>query len=78
MNPAVIAQLLATFGPAAISLIDALIVKIEQNGNVSAEEWQGYRNNAMQSAQQLLLQRVTLAGLDPKDPKVAALLAMAQ
>ena len=77
MSAALIAQLLVTFGPSAIQLIDTLIVKIEQGGTVSAAEWQAMTAQARVSAKDVLLQRITAAGLDPADPKVAALVAMA-
>lgn len=77
MSAAVIAQLLVTFGPSAITLIDTLITKIEQGGDVSSDEWAQMSADARRSAKDVLLSRITAAGLDPANPQVAALIAMA-
>ena len=76
MPAAAIAQLLVTFGPGAISLIDTLITKIEQKGDVSAAEWASMSADARRSAKDILLTRVAAAGLDVNDPKVQALVSM--
>jgi hypothetical protein len=77
MSAALIAQLLVTFGPSAISLIDTLIAKIEQGGTVSSAEWAQMSADARRSAKDILLTRIAAAGLDPNDPKVATLVSMA-
>lgn len=69
MSAALIAQLIATFGPGAIQLVDALIVKIEQNGTVSSTEWQAMTANARVTAAQQMANRLTAAGIDPNSPQ---------
>lgn len=76
MPAAAIAQLLVTFGPGAITLIDTLITKIEQKGDVSSAEWAQMSADARRSAKDILATRVAAAGLDINDPKVQALLSM--
>lgn len=78
MSAALIANLLATFGPSAVQLIDTLIVKIEQKGDVTAAEWQQMSADARRSASDILKTRIAAAGLDPNDPKVQQLIAMSQ
>lgn len=77
MSAALIAQLLATFGPSAVQLIDQLIVKISTRGDVTADEWSKMRTSAMQTAKDRMLGQLTAAGIDPASPQGVALLAAA-
>jgi hypothetical protein len=72
-----IAQLLATFGPSAVQLIDSLITKIEANGTVTADEWTTLRTSALQTAKDRMLGQLKAAGIDPASPQGVALLAAA-
>lgn len=77
MNPALIAQLLATFGPSAISLIDGLIKKIETKGDVTAEEWEVLSADVRVSSKDVMLEALKQAGIDPASPQGIALLTAA-
>lgn len=72
-----IVQLLATFGPSAVALIDKLIAKWETNGAVTAQEWTDIRAAAMQTAKDRMLAQLTAAGIDPASPQGVAFLAAA-
>lgn len=69
MNPVLIAQLLATFGPAAVQLIDTLIQKIHTSGTVTPEEWASLRTQALQTAKDRMLLQLQAAGIDPTSPQ---------
>ena len=77
MSAALIAQLLATFGPSAVTLIDTLITKIQANGTVSADEWSTLRTSALQTSKDRMLLQLKAVGIDPASPQGAALLANA-
>jgi hypothetical protein len=77
MSAALIAQLLATFGPSAITLITTLITKVEANGTVSAAEWSTLTASVQQTAKQRMALALTSAGIDPTSPQGVALLAAA-
>lgn len=77
MSAALIAQLLATFGPSAVQLIDQLIVKIETKGDVTADEWKAMRTSAQQTAKDRMLIQLQSAGIDPASPQGVAMLAAA-
>lgn len=77
MSAALIAQLLATFGPSAIQLIDTLIAKISANGAVTADEWTTLKASISQSAKDRMLVQLKAAGIDPSGPQGVALLAAA-
>lgn len=77
MTPALIAQLLATFGPPAIQLIDELFVKIETKGDVTSTEWQTLSASVRQTGKDRMLVVLKTAGIDPASPQGVALLAAA-
>lgn len=77
MSAALIAQLLATFGPSAISLIDSLITKIETKGEVTAAEWATLTADVRQTGKDRMLVVLKTAGIDPASAQGAALLAAA-
>lgn len=77
MSAALIIQLLATFGPSAIKLIDDLIVKIETKGDVTAAEWQTISAAVRQTAKDRMLTVLNSAGIDPTSPQGLAMLAAA-
>lgn len=77
MSPILIVQLLTTFGPSAITLIDGLINKIETKGDVSAAEWATLSASTRQTARDRMLLTLTTAGIDPASPQGVALLAAA-
>ena len=74
MSAALIAQLLATFGPSAITLINTLITKIEANGSVTAAEWATLSASVTQTAKQRMQLALSEAGIDPTSPQGVALL----
>lgn len=77
MSAALIAQLLATFGPSAVQLIDQLIVKIETKGDVTVDEWKTMRVAAQQTAKDRMLLQLQAAGIDPTSAQGVAMLAAA-
>jgi len=77
MSPILIAQLLAQFGPPALQLIDSLIAKISQKGDVSPEEWAAMRVNANQTSRDRMLLQLKNAGIDPESDKGKEFLALA-
>lgn len=77
MSAALIIQLLATFGPSAIKLIDDLIGKIETKGDVTAAEWQTISAAVRQTAKDRMLVTLQTAGIDPTSPMGVALIAAA-
>lgn len=78
MSAALIAQLLATFGPSAITLIDGLIKKSEASGDVSFEEWAILSKDARKSSLDVMLEALKDSGIDPTSPQGVALLAAAK
>lgn len=77
MPVTLIVQLLATFGPSAVALIDKLIAKWETNGAVTAQEWAELRQLATQSAKDRMTAQLQAAGIDPASAQGQALLAAA-
>lgn len=77
MPVTLIVQLLATFGPSAVSLIDKLVAKWETNGTVTAAEWAELRSMATQTAKDRMLIQLQAAGIDPASAQGQALLAAA-
>lgn len=77
MKAETIAQLLATFGPPAIQLIDDLIVRIEAKGDVTVTEWQTLSTAVRQTAKDRMLVVLKNANIDPASPQGVALLAAA-
>ena len=76
MSAAVIAQLLATFGPSAISLIDNLISKWSTNTSVTPEEWSAMSASLKLSAADHMKAQLIAAGIDLASPQAVALLAL--
>ena len=74
MPAALIVQLLATFGPSAITLIDSLITKWQTNGIVTAEEWAALSAALKLTATDHMKAQLVLAGIDLTDPHAVALL----
>lgn len=77
MSAALIAQLLATFGPSAIALIDGLIKKIEAKGDVTADEWTTLTADVRVTSKDVMLKALATAGVDPTSQQGIALLAAA-
>ena len=72
-----IVQLLTTFGPSAVQLIDKLIAKWETKGVVTAAEWADLRVSATQTGRDRMLVQLQAAGIDPASPQGSAMLAAA-
>lgn len=77
MSAALIAQLLATFGPSAITLIDGLIKKIEAKGDVTTDEWTILSTSVRVTSKDVMLAALKQAGIDAASPQGVALLAAA-
>ena len=77
MSPVLIAQLLATFGPSAITLIDTLITKIQANGEVTAAEWTSLSAAVRQTAKDRMAVALQTAGIDAASPQGIAMLGAA-
>jgi hypothetical protein len=77
MSAALIAQLLATFGPSAIGLIDDLIKKIEAGGDVSSVEWTQLSADVRRTGKDRMIAVLAQAGIDPLSEHGKALLAAA-
>lgn len=77
MSAALIAQLLATFGPSAIQLIDGLIKKIETKGDVTADEWTILSKDVRVTSSDVMLNALKQTGINPASPQGVALLAAA-
>jgi len=75
MSAAVIIQLLETFGPSAIKLIDGLILKFETKGDVSAAEWASLRADRQQTAKDRMTAMLTQAGIDLNSDQAKAFMA---
>lgn len=76
MSAALIASLLATFGPSAINLITQLITQIENKQDVTAAQWATLAVSLNQTAQQQMLAQLKAAGIDSASPQGVALLAL--
>ena len=77
MPIALLTQLLITFGPSAVALIDKLIAIWTTTGTVSAQQWADLRTAALQTAKDRMLLQLQAAGIDPNSPQGVALLAAA-
>ncbi len=77
MSAALIIQLLATFGPSAITLIDGLIKKVETKGDVTPDEWATLTASVRQTGKDRMLIVLQTAGIDPASSQGIALLAAA-
>lgn len=79
MSAALIAQLLAEFGPSAISLITTLITLIENNQNVTAAQWATLASEIQTStAASEMTKQLLAAGVQPTSPQFIALVAAAK
>jgi len=78
MPAALIIQLIATFGPAAVTLIDTLITKYQTNGVVTADEWATLSASLKLSAADHMKAQLLAAGIDPSSPQAVALLALSK
>jgi hypothetical protein len=76
MPAALILQLLVTYGPSAIQLIDTLIGQIQANGVVTVAEWTTLSASLKLSASDHAKAQLTAAGIDPASPQGIAFLAM--
>ena len=74
MPVALIVQLLTTFGPSAVQLIDVLIAKWQTNGAVTPEEWAALRSSAQQTAKDRMAIAIAKAGIDANSPQGQSLL----
>ena len=77
MGIAQIIQLLITFGPSAVQLIDQIYAKFQNKSDVTAAEWAELRVFASQSAQDRMKAQLLAAGVDLNSPQAVALLALA-
>lgn len=68
MSAALIAQLLATFGPSAIQLITQLIALAESNTNVTAAQWQTLISSLQVPASTVATNALQNAGVDTSAP----------
>jgi hypothetical protein len=75
---ALILQLLTTFGPSAIALIDTLIAKANASGTVTPEEWASLSASLKLNAADHMTAQLTAAGIPLTDPHAVALLALVQ
>ena len=72
----IIIQLLAQFGPPAVTVIDGLITKWQNNGVVTADEWAALSLLLKQSAADHMTSQLVKAGIPLTDPHAVALLAL--
>ena len=79
MPISLITQLLVTFGPSAVSLIDKLIEKWATGSDtpVSPAEWQELRNAASQTAKDRMILMLAKANIDINSDQGKALIAAA-
>lgn len=76
MSAILIGQLLATYGPSAINLINQLITLIETNGTVTAVQWAAMISGiTATTAQSEMAKELAAAGILPTDPRYIALIA---
>lgn len=76
MPAALIIQLLTTFGPPAITLIEGLITKFEAKGDVTAAEWADLSASLKLTARDHMLAKLKDAGIDPASPQGIAMLTL--
>jgi hypothetical protein len=76
MSAALIAQLIAAYGPSAINLITQLITLIETNGTVTSAQWATMISGiTTTTAQSEMAKELAAAGILPTDPRYIALIA---
>jgi hypothetical protein len=74
MTPAIIIQLIATYGPSAINLITQLIALAESNTTVTSSQWATLISSiATTTAQTEMAKELAAAGIAPTDPRYIAL-----
>lgn len=79
MSAALIASLLAEFGPSAVTLITALIANIENNQNVTAAQWATLAASIQSStAASEMAKQLQAAGVSATSPQFIALVAAAK
>ena len=76
MSAVLIAQLLATFGPSAIQLIDTLIAQIQNKGDVTPAQWASLSAALKSNAADEMTKVLQAQGIDPASPQGQALLAL--
>jgi hypothetical protein len=78
MSAVLIAQLLAAFGPSAITLIDQLITSIENNQPVTSAQWATLISGIQSSTAAIeMAKELQAAGISSTDPKYIALVKAA-
>jgi hypothetical protein len=77
MGVAEIVQLLITFGPAGIDLVEKLIAKFEQGGPVTSAEWVEMRKAGEQTSKDRMIAVLIKAGADLNSDQAKALIAAA-
>jgi hypothetical protein len=76
MSAALIAQLIAAFGPSAISLVTQLITLIESNSTVTSAQWATLIAGIEAStATTEMAKQLQAAGISTTDPRYLALIA---
>ena len=78
MPASLIISLIATYGPAAITLVDSLISKMETSGTVTAAEWATLSASLKLTAADHMTAQLNAAGIPLTDPHAVALLALVQ
>ena len=76
MPAALIIQLLATFGPPAVTLIDGLIVKWQTKSDVTPDEWSLLSSGLKLSAADHMKSQLTAAGIPLDSPQALSLIAL--
>lgn len=78
MPAALIAQLIITLGPSALSLVTGLIAKWETNTPVTSTEWASMTAATTQTAADRMKANLIASGIDPTSPQGIAMLALAK
>lgn len=76
MPASIIIQLIVTFGPGAIALIDQLITLAENKGAVTAAQWTTLSASLKQNATDVMTAQLTAAGISLTSAEGAAMLAL--
>lgn len=77
MEIAYIVQLLITFGPAGLDLVEKLIKKFETGGPVTSAEWADMRTVGLDNGKDRMIAVLTKAGVDLNSPMAVALITAA-
>lgn len=78
MPAQLIVQLLATFGPSAVNLVDTLITQWKSNADVTPEQWSALSASLKQTAQDRMKAQLVSAGVDLNSPAAQAMLLLAK